>query len=318
LKVQPFLHTGLIADPISKEHLTGPDHPESPDRYDAVYVSLCRSGLMDHLQKIPCRLAIEEEVGRCHTTEYMNLVKREVSAGLPWLSTGDTIISPRSLESALYAAGGVLNAVDAVLQRKVKNAFCLVRPPGHHASADCGMGFCIFNNIAVAARHAQARHRISRVLIVDWDVHHGNGTQDIFYEDNSVFYFSLHQSPLYPGTGAASETGAGAGRGTTLNVPLPEGAGRREVFRALESGLLPAMDVFKPELILISAGFDSRIDDPLGGMTLTDEDFADMTRMMLKLAEQYAGGRLVSVLEGGYNLGGLASAAVSHVRTLAE
>jgi len=316
--MEHYLHTGLVADPTSKEHLTGPDHPESPDRYDAAFVALCRSGLMDHLQKIPCRAALDEEIARCHTPEYIALVKREISAGRSWLSTGDTIVSPNTLVAALNAVGGVLNAVDAVCLSKIKNAFCLVRPPGHHATPDRGMGFCVFNNIAIAARHAQKHHGISRVLIVDWDVHHGNGTQDIFYDDASVFYFSLHQSPLYPGTGAASETGAGPGRGTTMNAPLPEGAGRREVFHALESDLLPAMKCFKPELILISAGFDSRIDDPLGGMTLTDDDFADMTAMMLKLADQHAGGRLVSVLEGGYNLGGLATAVCAHVQKLAD
>jgi len=316
--MEPFLHTGLVADPVSKEHLTGPDHPESPDRYDVAFIALCRSGLMDHLQKIPCRAAMDEEIARCHTLEYIALVKREISAGRSWLTTGDTIISPHTLEAAQYAVGGALNAVDAVCLGKNKNAFCLVRPPGHHATPDKGMGFCVFNNIAIAARHAQARHGISRVLIVDWDVHHGNGTQDIFYKDASVFYFSLHQWPLYPGTGAASEIGAGPGLGTTMNAPLPEGAGRREVFHALELGLLPAMENFKPEMVLISAGFDSRIDDPLGGMALTDEDFADMTRMMLQLADQYAAGRLVSVLEGGYNLGGLAAAVCSHVRELVD
>ena len=179
------------------------------------------------------------------------------------------------------------------------------------------MGFCFFSNAAIAAHYARARHGAERIAVVDFDVHHGNGTQDIFYEDGSVFYFSLHQAPLYPFTGAATETGSGAGRGTTLNIPLPAGAGRAEVMRALDH-LVAAMALFKPELVLISAGFDSRIDDPLGGMTLTDADFADMTRVLLDLAATHAGGRLVSVLEGGYNLGGLAAAVTAHVQALSE
>lgn len=209
-----------------------------------------------------------------------------------------------------------MNAVQSVCAGKTKNAFCLVRPPGHHATADRGMGFCLFNNVALAARYAQRYCGIKRVAIVDWDVHHGNGTQDIFYADDSVFYFSLHQAPWYPGTGAATETGTGRGEGTTLNVPLPAGAGRSEFFTALEKQFVPAMKVFHPELILVSAGFDSREGDPLGGFTLTDEDFADMTALLLMLAERLAAGRLVSVLEGGYNLGGLASAVSAHVRAL--
>lgn len=313
-----FLHTGLVADPICKEHMTGPDHPECPDRYDAAYVALSWAGVLDHVQKIPCRTALDQEILMCHTAEYLALVKKEISSGRAWLTTGDTEICPRSLDAALYTVGGVLNSVDAVCRCQVKNAFCLVRPPGHHATPDRGMGFCIFNNIALATRHAQLHHGIERALIVDWDVHHGNGTQDIFYKDGSVFYFSLHQSPLYPGTGAASEIGYGNGRGTTMNVPLPAGAGRREVFSAFESDLFPVMDSFRPDMIFISAGFDSRIGDPLGGMTLTDDDFADMTHMMISLAKQYAQGRIVSVLEGGYNLGGMAAAVTAHVKALTE
>ena len=314
--MERFLHTGLVADPVCKDHLPGTGDPECPERYDAAFIGLCRAGLIDHLQKIPCRLAIDEEILLCHTPDYLSLVKREITAGGLWLSTGDTAISPQSLEAARYAVGGVLNAVDAVCRRDVQNAFCLVRPPGHHASADTGMGFCIFNNIALAARHAQKQHKVERVLIVDWDVHHGNGTQDIFYDDGSVFYFSLHQSPLYPGTGDARDVGTGAGRGATLNVPLHEGAGRAEFMKAMTGALLPTMENFKPELVLISAGFDSRHGDPLGNLTLGDEDFADMTRLLMELADTFAGGRLVSVLEGGYNLAGLASAVSAHVMVL--
>jgi acetoin utilization deacetylase AcuC-like enzyme len=210
----------------------------------------------------------------------------------------------------------VLNAVDAVIGRKAANAFCVVRPPGHHASAGRGMGFCLFNNVAIAARYAQKQHGIGRVAIVDWDVHHGNGTQDIFYADGSVFYFSTHQSPWYPGTGAARETGEGKGRGMILNFPAPAGTGRDEIMGAFQTRLIPAMRDFKPELVFISAGFDSRIGDPLGGFTLSDDDFSDLTAVMLEIADRHAGGRLVSVLEGGYSLTGLGAAAASHVAAL--
>jgi len=236
-----------------------------------------------------------------------------VAVGHGVLSTGDTEIGPRSLEVARRAAGGVLNAIDAVAAGALKNAFCVVRPPGHHATPGRGMGFCIFNNIAVAARYAQNKHGIKRVLIADWDVHHGNGTQDCFYTDGSVFFFSTHQAPWYPGTGAAQETGEGAGKGTTLNCPFPAGSGAEKILGAFRTRLVPAMKEFKPELVLLSAGFDSRAGDPLGRFQLSDDDFTALTDTMLEIAGHSAGGRLVSVLEGGYSLTGLAAAASAHV-----
>ncbi|MFH0909602.1 MAG: histone deacetylase [bacterium] len=312
----PYLHTGLAADPICKLHEPGRGHPECPDRYDAVFDAMCRMGLIDHLRKIPCRPASEEELALCHARDYIQLVQCEVEAGRHVLSTGDADICPKSYEAALYAAGGVLAAVDSVVERQTKNAFCVVRPPGHHATADKGMGFCLFNNIAIAARYAQKQHKLGRVLIVDWDLHHGNGTQDIFYEDGSVFYFSTHQAPFYPGTGSNAERGRGEGLGSTLNCPVPPGAGREDILGAFEHELLPAMQRFEPDLVLISAGFDSRVGDPLGALMLTDHDFADLTSLMLDVAGKYADGRLISVLEGGYDLGGLASAAAAHVQAL--
>jgi acetoin utilization deacetylase AcuC-like enzyme len=313
-----FLHTGLVADPICKLHDTGWGHPECPSRYDAAFRGLCAHGLIDLLEKIPCREALDRELELCHTPEYIDRVRAEVAAGANTLSTGDTEISTGSLPAALYAVGGTLNATDAIFAGRVKNAFCLIRPPGHHATADRGMGFCLFNNAALAARHAQVEHGAQRVAIVDWDVHHGNGTQDIFYDDASVFYFSVHQAPLYPGTGARDETGIGAGRGTTLNVPLPAGAGRAEIFAAFDTELGPALDRFRPDFLIVSAGFDSRIDDPLGAFTLTDDDFAWLTDWVVRVARAHCGGRLLSVLEGGYNLSGLASAVAAHVRRLTE
>lgn len=191
--------TALVADPVYKEHTTPPGHPERVERYDAVTQALAGAGLMKSLNRIPVRFATEDEVALCHSRSYIQTAKREIAAGARELSTGDTNVCPRSFDVALQAAGGVLNAVEAVVERKAKNAFCVVRPPGHHARPEQGMGFCIFNSVAIAARYAQRKHGIGKVLIADWDVHHGNGTQDIFYADGSVFFFSTHQSPWYPG-----------------------------------------------------------------------------------------------------------------------
>ena len=207
--------------------------------------------------------------------------------------------------------------VDAVVAGRLQSVFCASRPPGHHARPAQGMGFCVFNNVAIAARYAQKKHKIGKVLIVDWDVHHGNGTQDVFYEDGSVFYFSTHQWPLYPGTGRESETGRGPGAGTNLNCPFPMGAGRREIVGAFRDQLVPAADRFRPELVIISAGFDSHVSDPLGGFVLTEKDFTDLTAVMNEIARRHAGRRLISVLEGGYDLDGLAKATAAHVRELA-
>lgn len=309
--------TAIVADPVVQQHITPSGHPERPTRFSAIIDFFNENGLMQSLQHLPSRQATDRELRLCHTADYINLVKREIQEKRSQLSTGDADISPTSLEPALHAAGGVLNSVDAVLSKKVRNAFCVIRPPGHHANANRGMGFCLFNNLAIGARYAQRKHGAGRVLIADWDVHHGNGTQDIFYEDASVFFFSTHQSPWYPGTGARSENGAGRGEGTTLNCPFPAGSGRTEILGAFREQLIPAARKFRPDLVMISAGFDSRTLDPLGNFTLTDDDFADLTKVMQEIADEFAEGRIVSVLEGGYNLQGLASAAAAHVRTLA-
>ncbi|HXE14316.1 MAG TPA: histone deacetylase [Bryobacteraceae bacterium] len=308
--------TGLIFDPAVSGHETGPGHPEQPARVSAIFNQLRERETLQQLQQITARMATEDELALAHDRGYIELVRREVASEREELSTGDTVISPHSFEAAKLAAGSICAAVDAVFAGEIDNAFCLARPPGHHAEHNRGMGFCLFNNVAVGARYAQKRYGAERVLIADWDVHHGNGTQEIFYRDPSVFFFSTHQSPWYPGTGAANETGNGPGAGLTSNCPLPAGSGRKEIVGAFRELLLPALHKFQPDLVLISAGFDSRIGDPLGGFTLEDEDFADLTRLMVDAAATSAHDRVISVLEGGYNLKGLASAANAHVEAL--
>lgn len=304
--------TAFLADPVSKLHDTGPGHPEQPARWDAAV-----RGLGDHpITPAEPRSATIDELALCHTSEYIHRAKHDVESGYASLSTGDTDISPHSWTVALRAAGTCLTAIDLVMRGEAPNAFCIVRPPGHHAGPARGMGFCLFNNIAIAARYAQKRYGVDRVAIADWDVHHGNGTQDIFYADPSVFFFSTHQSPWYPGTGDAAETGAGAGKGATLNRPFAAGAGRDDILGAFSKDFGAAMDDFRPALLLISAGFDSRAGDPLGRFRLEDPDFAELTSLILEIADKYAGGRVVSVLEGGYNLSGLMRAVSAHAQTL--
>jgi acetoin utilization deacetylase AcuC-like enzyme len=310
--------TGFVTSLEYKRHLTGLGHPESHKRIDAVLKAIQGAGLDAKLEKIEPRRATREELQLTHTPEYIATAERDVASGARQLSTGDTNVMEASFEVALLAAGGILSAVDAVMSGKVNNAFCAVRPPGHHATPTRGMGFCLFNNIATGARYAQKKHGIGKVLIADWDVHHGNGTQDVFYEDGSVLFFDTHQHPLYPGTGMADETGSGKGLGTTINNPFPAGAGRAEIYGAFETKLVKAAEKFKPEFIFISAGFDSRINDPLGNFKLTDEDFADLTRLMKTLAKTHAQGRLISVMEGGYNLDGLGKGVAAHVGALIQ
>ncbi|MEM8954550.1 MAG: histone deacetylase [Verrucomicrobiota bacterium] len=311
-----FETVGLLLDEVYEEHETGVGHPECAARYEVVARALEEMGLVEAMRKVEVREATRGEIVRCHHEDYFDLAKAEIEAGNGMLSTGDTIVSPRSFEVAMRASGGVLNAVDQVMEGTLERAFCAVRPPGHHATPDRGMGFCVFNHIAVGARHAQAAHGIERVAIVDWDVHHGNGTQGIFVEDESVFFFSTHQYPWYPGTGAASERGLGRGEGTVLNMPFPAGTGMESIGDAFREGFGKAMERFQPELVMISAGFDSRAGDPLGQFRLRDEDFVELTKVMMGVAEAYGEGRIVSVLEGGYDLKGLGKAVGAHVEAL--
>jgi acetoin utilization deacetylase AcuC-like enzyme len=317
----------LVTDRAYTKHLTGEDHPEKPERIVVINRALEQAGLKRGENTLPGRMATEQEIALCHDLAYVQKVRQETrrlkGQQVAQLTTGDVVISANSFDVAKLAVGGALAAVDHVFTGKASKAFCVVRPPGHHASRACGAGFCIFNNVAIAARYAQQTYQVERVLIADWDVHHGNGTQDIFYEDPSVFYFSTHEKGNYPNTGRADETGKGRGKGFTLNVPLPgyrllynrQGTGVK-VIEAFHHQLAKAMESFQPEFVLISCGFDGHKDDPLGGFDLTNEDYASLTACVNQIANTYANGRIVSVLEGGYNLDAIAAASVAHVSAL--
>ncbi|MGE5340553.1 MAG: histone deacetylase [Candidatus Omnitrophota bacterium] len=307
---------GYLCDDIYFEHDPGEGHPESPERLAALHTAVQNAEWYDKLVLLGHHPVDVETLALVHEPAYIELVRRECEAGRGCLSTGDAAICKKSYDVARHAVGGVLDAVDAVFEKRIDRAFCAVRPPAHHASADKGMGFCLFNSIAVAARYAQKKYHIERVLIADWDIHHGNGTQDIFYSDGSVFVMSTHQFPGYPGTGLYEQTGEGKGKGTTMNRPLFVGAGNKELIYAFSKELLPAARDFKPELTLISAGFDSRVNDPLGGFRVDDTGFRELTKIMLEISYIAGEGRLVSVLEGGYNFIGLAAATLSHMDEL--
>lgn len=286
-------------------HDTGLQHPENPQRLSLVVKQLKTSpDLRKRLAWPSFKAADKATLALAHTPQYLDLVQRESQAvargGYANLSTGDTVISQHSERVARLAVGASLAGAEAVMQNRAKSAFALVRPPGHHATASRGMGFCIYNSVAITARYLQQHYGLKRILIVDFDVHHGNGTQDIFYEDGSVFYFSAHQSPLYPGTGRPSETGAGLGQNTTMNIDVPRGENGSMAINAIKQKLAPAMQQFKPEFIIVSAGFDAHEGDTLGGLAYTNEDYASLAKEIQALADAYTQGKTLYVLEGGY------------------
>ncbi len=310
--------TGFVYDTIYLDHLTGPGHVERPERLLAIVTALQESGLYQKLYVLPSKPSALEWIATVHTEDYVKRVKKACQTRARYLDAGEVMIGKDSYKAAVSAVGGVLQAVDAVMAGKVRNTFCAVRPPGHHALPNRSMGFCIFNNVAIAAKYIQKKHKLKKVLIIDWDVHHGNGTQDVFYEDPTVFYFGIHQFPFYPGTGAAEEKGYGKGLNYTLNVPLPAGCGDKEYIKAFEEQLKPAVLQFKPDFILISAGFDAQQNDLLGGMQVTPEGFARLTHMVKDIAETCCRGRMVSVLEGGYHPEQLGQSVLAHVQALME
>lgn len=312
--------TGFLYDLRYLLHDTGPYHPEMADRLQVVYAGLEAAGLLPYLILIKAQLAEMRWVEKIHSPSYVQRFEEVCLSGNSCFDTEDNRMCRDTFETALLAAGGVLEAVRMVMDGEIDNAFCAVRPPGHHAERDEAMGFCYLNNVAIAARYAQERYQIERVGIIDFDVHHGNGTQHIFEEDPSVFYYSIHEHPsfAFPGTGREFETGIGPGLGFTKNSPMLPGQGDAEYRRAIESDLLPAFERFRPQLILLSTGFDAHQDDDMADMRLTTQGYSWMMRTFLQLANTYAGGRIVSVLEGGYSLEKLPELAAEHVSILLD
>ncbi len=308
--------TGFLTHESFLLHDTGPRHPEQPDRLRAIWNKVDNSPIAKDLARPEVQAVPFAEAERCHGQGVIDTAERVFATeGLGYLD-GDTVAGPGTQEAACRAIGAGRLAADLVAAGELTNAFCAVRPPGHHATPSRSMGFCVFNNVALLARTLQDDHGAERILIVDWDVHHGNGTQDIFYDDPAVLYFSVHQSPHYPGTGAATETGGGPGRGATLNVPLPAGAGDAEYGAIFEKILVPAADAFCPDWVLVSAGFDAHAADPLGGMALSAAGFAALTDRVTAIAARHCGGRCISYLEGGYDLEGLADSVAAHLERL--
>ncbi len=295
--------TGIVVDRRYLDHDMGAYHPESPERLRYIYQMIEAEGFSQSCEQISSREATGEEIGMVHDGPYIERVAS--TEGRSVQLDPDTATSPKSYLAAKLAVGGVINCVEEVLAGKINNAFALVRPPGHHAERDRAMGFCLFNNIAIGARWALEEGSRERILIVDWDLHHGNGTQHTFYSDPQILYFSTHQFPYYPGSGGLDETGTGEGEGFTVNVPLPVGQGDAEYQTIFKQLLKPIALEFKPEMVLISAGFDIYYGDPLGGMKVTPEGFSELTRILMEIADECCGGKVVISLEGGYDLEGL-------------
>jgi len=308
------LTTLLVSHPAFLDHQTPSGHPERSDRIRVINDKL-KGHRFEALLRDEAPEADQVMLERCHPQAYIQAIKESCPASGIVQLDADTWLSPGSWEAMLRGAGAATHAVDQVMSGRVRNAFAAIRPPGHHAEQQTAMGFCFFNNAAIAARHAQAVHGIERVAIIDWDVHHGNGTQDIFWSDPSVLYVSTHEMPLYPGTGAADETGA---FGTILNVPMQAGDGSEAFRAAFDGAVLPRLHEFRPDFLIISAGFDAHRDDPLGNLQLDEADFAWATRQLMALADVDVHGRIVSVLEGGYDLQGLALSVAAHVEALMD
>jgi len=311
------MSTAVVYHPTYEKHDTGPGHPETPERYRVVIDALQNDeALWNDVVKITPEKAPQGLIQAAHTKEHFKRVESAFANGVTQLDA-DTVISMKSFDASLLAAGGAISAVDAVMTGEARNAFVAARPPGHHATAEHSMGFCIFNNVAVAARYAQNKYKeIDNVAIIDWDVHHGNGTQGIFYSDPSVFFLSMHQYPWYPGTGSNGETGQGRGLGSTMNVPMRAFTLASVQTSAFDAAIESIASKMKPDMIFISAGFDAHLTDPLGQLQLEDEEYAEMTRTVMQWADDVCDGRIVSVLEGGYNLQTLGQTVKTHVETL--
>ncbi len=310
--------TGIVKDSRYLEHMMDPGHPESPERLRAIYQMLEEEEMKGQFEAVKPRAATREELEMIHTPAYIDLIAS--TAGKPYFRLdGDTSTCAKSYEAALVAAGGFLELIKAIMEGKLNNGFAFVRPPGHHAERDRAMGFCLFNNVAIGARYAIQNFSLQKILIVDWDVHHGNGTQNSFYEDPSVLYFSTHRyGSFYPGTGGPTEVGKGKGEGFTVNVPLSTQWGDADYGNIFQKILKPIALEYQPQLILVSAGFDTHYDDPLGGMEVTEKGFARMTQILMEIAEATAQGKLAITLEGGYDVSGQSRSVKAVLKELAH
>ncbi|CDR33772.1 histone deacetylase [Criblamydia sequanensis] len=317
------MKTAIVSNPIMLGHFTGRDHPESPHRLSAILTALESQNLLTEKNFFIGEPAPRDSLLYCHNKTYVDLAEKESSEAPLYdpvlLSTGDVALTLNSFQAALTAVGCSLLAADLVLSKKFPTSFAVVRPPGHHATATKGMGFCLFNNAGITARHLQKKHGLKRILILDWDVHHGNGTQDIFYEDGDIFYFSTHQEDIYPFTGFSDEKGKNKGYLANLNFPISPDLNTNETFLyAYQDLLVNEMRRFKPECILISCGFDAHILDPLGGLRIRTETYEKASRAILEIAREHAEGRVISILEGGYNPKAIAECSLAHVKALSN
>jgi len=310
--------TGLLYDPVFLEHQTSAGHPECSQRLTATMSHLKKQPLYTSLKPVAAKQVEKQWLYKIHDEDYIRRAEEVCRSGEPYLDSMDVSVCSDSFDVAKSATGGCLALADSLMSQEISNGFGLLRPPGHHAEYDSALGFCLFNNIAILARYLQIEHGLERVLILDWDVHHGNGTQHSFESDPSVLYISTHQYPWYPGTGAASEIGTGAGQGATLNCPMPAGSDDDDYEHIFQEKILPKIDEFKPEVILVSAGFDAHIDDPLGEIRLSTAFFGWMSRILMEKADRYANGRLISLLEGGYNLQALPLCIADHLKALSN
>lgn len=309
--------TGFLYSPRFLEHNPGAGHPESKERLVRTMAYLERQPWFTSLERLEPRAAERTWIETTHSPDYVERAREACQVRRPILDTPDVGISEESFDIALLAAGGAMQIADAVMAGKIRNGFALLRPPGHHAENSFAMGFCLFNNAAITARYLQKKHGLERVLILDWDVHHGNGTQHTFEEDPSVLYVSLHQYPFYPGTGSMWETGKGRGEGTTLNCPMRAGSEDAHYQEAFKTKIIPKIDAFRPDAVVLSAGFDAHTDDPLANIDLEAESFGWMTDRVMESAEKYSKGRIISLLEGGYDLNALPACVAEHLTRLA-
>lgn len=309
--------TAYLYDKKFLEHKPGLGHPEKPERLEAIHGKIKSSRFYNELLPVKAVKAEIEQVEMNHASSYIDKVKRASESGNGFIDP-DTGVSRRSFEAALFAVGGSIALCDAVMAGKAVNGFCAVRPPGHHAEYDSSSGFCLFNNIAISAHHLKEKHGLKRIAIIDWDVHHGNGTQHSFEGDDFVYYISIHQMPLFPGTGAESEKGYGRGKGYTLNIPMEPGNNDDDYLKAFEDIIIPGLEKYSPEILLISAGFDAHRADPLASIKLTTDFFGTMTKKLLNVAKKHCGGKIVAFLEGGYNLDALSGSVMKMMQAFVE